>query len=416
MSIRTCLIILNIPLLALLSAGCSTAPAALGEQHLERKEYIEAARYFEQAIALESTDSESWTGLGLARYLGNVEDALPALRRADSLSAEPGKATFARALLAHRQGFHNEAAQAYDKSSVLPGLNLYRDTIAAIAALLRARSILVPGRPVSPGVEPVLIPNTIAVLPIESPTGDSLLGLVAVGLADFLITDLTHASSLTVVERIRLAEVFDELERSPLEFDAATLGRKGRLLGASLLLDCTLSPLLDGIHLGSRVVRTVDGGIAASGGEEGKMERIFAMEKSLVISILGKLGIELSANERRAILVPQTENILAFFAYCRGLRAVDVLDYTRAAKEFDEAVSLAPEFRRAVQLSHAVRKVRQLPRPPFHLLAVLLASGNNEILEALINTGAGLLEAGFINAGNARRDGPDILPVPPVPQ
>jgi hypothetical protein len=97
------------------------------------------------------------------------------------------------------------------------------------------------------------------------------------------------------------------------------------------------------------------------------MERIFQLEKDLVFEIINQMGISLTQEERDAIEIIPTENLLAFMAYCRGLDYEDRGLYNRAVEEYRTAVNLDPQFfpasvnlKRSESLSFEHIGIRQL--------------------------------------------------------
>jgi hypothetical protein len=87
---------------------------------------------------------------------------------------------------------------------------------------------------------------------------------------------------------------------------------------------------------------------AASAGTveaEDDLQNLFDMEKDLVFRTLRDvLGVQLTPAEEQAIRDNRAENVLAFLAYGRGLRARDRGDYADATQQFQQAASLDPSF------------------------------------------------------------------------
>jgi hypothetical protein len=87
--------------------------------------------------------------------------------------------------------------------------------------------------------------------------------------------------------------------------------------------------------------------LAASAAVSGRVREIFRLEKDLVFSLVKTMGIVLTDEERKAIAVVPTENVLAYLAYCKGLGAEDAGDFPAAAQNYGEAARLDPSFQKA---------------------------------------------------------------------
>lgn len=397
--------------------SCSTNSVITGERELGRGNYIEAQRAFERALIHGEDSSRAYSGLGTAKYFSSMSDPLPDLRAADSLSASPLSSTFLHALLAQKKGYTSEAIGAYSKSEVLPGLKSHTVEIEATRSVLLREQVRrdVRDQLDNPPQTYSINPNTLAVLPVAAPVNDSLLSLAAIGFADFLMTDLSKAKALTVIERSRLQDILTELYRSGANYDVSSLPKRGRLIGAAKFVDCSLTRKKKSIHINAQVVNTEDGKVQTNATESGSEEELFTIEKRIALNLCERLKINLTADERREILTPQTENLLAFYAYCRGLKAADQSNYTAAASHFDEAIKFDPAFHSAMKKQSEMKARLITPKPLDYLVKILFPIPDPRVYESLLRTMGMLMEAGFINAGNARRDGPTVLPFPPGP-
>jgi hypothetical protein len=97
------------------------------------------------------------------------------------------------------------------------------------------------------------------------------------------------------------------------------------------------------------VVDVATAGVAGSAGASDALNRLFDLEKQVVLSIFSTLGIQLSDQERAAIEQRPTQNVQAFLAYSRGLEAEDNGDFNGAREAFRQAAGLDPSFRAAAQ-------------------------------------------------------------------
>src|SRR5690606_18943140 len=82
---------------------------------------------------------------------------------------------------------------------------------------------------------------------------------------------------------------------------------------------------------------------------EGALDELFALEKGIVLDVLDRLGVTLTAAERERFDHVPTRNLEAFLAYSRGLLEEDAGRYGEAAEFYAEAVALDPGFAEAAE-------------------------------------------------------------------
>ncbi len=123
---------------------------------------------------------------------------------------------------------------------------------------------------------------------------------------------------------------------------------------------------------------------------EGKIPNFLQTEKELVLEILANLGVEITQEEKDKIMlnVP-TESLEAFLAYSRGLGYADKGMYGEASKEFENAISIDPNFGQAKEglmgaelLSQPVDSISGLESA--WLSAVISEKGRNALLATTV--------------------------------
>jgi hypothetical protein len=129
----------------------------------------------------------------------------------------------------------------------------------------------------------------------------------------------------------------------------ATALRSGRLLRASRVVQGSLADQGQNLRVDAAVVDVASAGVSASAGASDVLNRLFDLEKQLVLSIFTNLGIQLTPAERSAIEQRPTQNLQAFLAFSRGLEAEDRGDFAGARDAYGEAAGLDPSFRAAAQ-------------------------------------------------------------------
>ena len=165
-------------------------------------------------------------------------------------------------------------------------------------------------------------PGTIAVMPWAYIGSDESLRPLGYGVAQLVVTDLSKISSLKLVERERVQVLLDELElASGGHVDPRTAARAGRLLRAERVVQGLVRQTRDGVRLEATILRTADGTAEATMSAGDKLERLFSVEKSVVLGLLQQFGVRLTPAERQAITERPTQDLQAFLALSRGLEA-----------------------------------------------------------------------------------------------
>ena len=209
----------------------------------------------------------------------------------------------------------------------------------ALAGLALLLALLLPG---------ALQAKTLAVTFFDNNTTDPQFEPLGRGLASMLITDLSTLENLQVVERSRISEILAEVEfqKSPY-VDKDTAVKMGRGLGAQWVLTGALIAVQPNMRLDARLVEVSTGKVLEAEAVAGPVEEFFLLEKELAAAILDKLEIRASARESARMGRVATESFDAFFAWSKGLEALDrgaIEDARRAleaALEHDDRFGLA---------------------------------------------------------------------------
>ena len=178
------------------------------------------------------------------------------------------------------------------------------------------------------------------------------LGPLERGLADLLITDLSKSKSLTIVERDRMQAITDEINLARTsQTDAASSVRAGKLIQAGRIVQGAINQVgPNGLAITSSVINTTDASQAGQTAQQnGSLDQLFTLEKSLVFQIFDRLGVTLTPAERQLVDQRPTSSVQAFLAYSRGLMAEDEGRIDEAARFFENARSIDPGFGAALQ-------------------------------------------------------------------
>ncbi len=171
------------------------------------------------------------------------------------------------------------------------------------------------------------------------------LGPIGKGLADFFEHDFGKISSMTVVERDKIAYVLKEIElQKSGAVDMSTAVRVGKILGAQYMVFGSITQLdSKQTRMVVRVVSVETSEIIASVDKEGKPE-YSKLEKELVEQLAELLDIQLSDDIKKLIQEGGTESLDATTFYARGLEYMDRYDYKHAYEYFKKAYDLDSSF------------------------------------------------------------------------
>ena len=188
--------------------------------------------------------------------------------------------------------------------------------------------------------------DRIAVLPFQNLGGSNQLRPLMKGLSEMLITDLSKVKSLTVLERIRVQALMDEMNLGKTGLvNPSQIMEAGRLLKAGTFIaggvlaqkDQTLRIQASLSDLNRKSAQDI-------AHQSGNIRQLFDLEKKLVFKIFDTMKIRLSIDERNAIQTVPTENLMAFLAWSQGLDFEDQGLIQEAHAAYSRAISIDPGF------------------------------------------------------------------------
>ena len=189
---------------------------------------------------------------------------------------------------------------------------------------------------------------TMAVGTFANRTGDPSLDPLSKGLADMLMTDLSVAKGLTLLERERLQAIVDELKLSGSGLiDPATAQKVGKLVGADLLVVGAFSSVEPTMRIDARLVTVETGEVVATAKAEGPSDRFFAVEADLAKKLLRAFGVALTPMQRLQVDKPSTRSLRALRRWSEALDAIDAKDDATAKQKLEAALAADPTFAKA---------------------------------------------------------------------
>ena len=296
-------------------------------------------------------DPDELTAIGIAFYQARAYDrSRDVLLAVLALRPQTFQAALQLGLTYEALKQYDSALEAYHRAGAMKVSGADRKAVEGrVIALTRVRLAAEARRAIaaeSALVRTAPVPNTIAVLPWSYLGANLELKPLERGLAHLVLSDLAKVPRFTLLERERVQAMADELELGALgRIDPATAARSGRLLRAAEVVQGSIRETNGGaIRLDANVVSATTAEIRASGTASDQLGQLFAMEKALVLDLLGRLGIVLTPAEQRAIAERPTADLQAFLAFSRGLEAEDRGQFNDAAQFFQQAAARDPSF------------------------------------------------------------------------
>jgi len=342
--------------ISLFLAGCAATVNFFqqGEDQLERKEYDAAIQSFEMARKNDPENTGILREMGVAFYRkAEYNKAMPLLLQAFIQDSTDGRTLFYLGTAFEIQEDYPRAMDVYRRYTEINPKEEIRTAIEARLAGLMRRQMEEDAKAVlarEASLNPEKIPdNTIAVLYFKNMGKKRELDPIQKGLADMIITDLSKVKALSVIERVRMQKMIDEigLGQTGIVDDAAS-PRMGKLLGASKLIQGSFMDLAkEAVRMDAGFVQVKPGKAIQPQKIQGKMAKFFQLEKEMVFGILDRMAISLTQAEKDEIRIVPTENLLAFMAYCRALDFEDRGMFRESNLEYKKALQLDPKFQQA---------------------------------------------------------------------
>ena len=194
-------------------------------------------------------------------------------------------------------------------------------------------------------------PKSVAVFPFTYQGDDDSFAPLGIGIGEMMITDLSQVNGMKVIERIRLQAMFNEISMGQSGMvEEGTAPRFGKLLGAAKIVhgnyDVSNKKNVE-FNVGFWDVK--DNYFPDLSTQKDVLKNLFKMEKDLVFSLLNEMNIVLSVQERMKIQEIPTKNLQAFLTYCMGLQMENNGNFGQAAKFFQQAKQIDPDFKQASQ-------------------------------------------------------------------
>ncbi len=346
-------------LAALLLAGCSQSNLSQGRKALDDGRYDAAETYLKSALQENPNDPRVLKALGRLQYhQGSIAEAKQNLTIAQrSLPADP-QLNLYLGFCSEAQGDFATAANAYEQF-------LERNPKSRVADNVRGRLLYVKNERLRKQVAEAVKaeatlgqaepqPLTVAVLPfVVAADATPQVKALADGLAATLWYDLASIEELTVVERLQVNYLMQELQLTQEGLTSEeSAPRVGKIVSAAHLVNASVNaPAEDKLSLDAALVMTTTSEYKPAYNADNDLKKALELEKNMTLAILDSLGIEIKGSRRKALLDQPTDSYEAFLAFSQGIKLYDQGNYVDAKKFFDEARSIDPRFGLAGQFA-----------------------------------------------------------------
>ena len=332
------------------------------------------AAFEEEEARLEKRLSDNPDDGKALRDLGSIylrtdrpSEAYDALKKAYSKRPDDPKVLFYLGMASEKVGRSQAALKLFGKYGEVPEDSKYHTLMEGRYQWLsrkqaeeQAQELVAQEKKRPEEVGTDVSPNVVAVVPMQYQGGDEKYEALGRGLAEMFTTDLANVERLKVVERVRLQALLDELKLAQSEYvDQSTAPRVGNLLGAGRIVggsylvtgdELRLQVTLADVATGERMPQLKD--------QRAGLDNLFDLQTRVTFSIVDQLDVELTPQERAAIEEVPTQSIQAFLAYSRGLMEEDRGNYGAAARQYQRASQIDPNFQQAKQQQKKARSVQ----------------------------------------------------------
>jgi len=303
--------------------GCSSRYINIGWELFYNKNFEGSKNYFSKSIENDTSNYDAIKGLGLSYLmLNDFEHAEFYLKKAFDTKSNDLENIFSLALYYSLKEEHQKAINLFEKfilstdnedlQKVVTQLMTHQKRLFYNKEL---KNIIVNENKLS---EFPLEKNSIAVLPFTNFGEQGDYNVLEKGLADQTITYLGYIKNLKVLERIKIDELYKEINLSQSQIiDRSTAIRAGKLLKTEKLLTGNFKIDNEKLSLRMFFVNVNNGEISDEIVKDGKIDDFFEIHKELLLETLDKMKISLNDETRKKIITFKTENLFEFISYLK---------------------------------------------------------------------------------------------------
>ena len=191
----------------------------------------------------------------------------------------------------------------------------------------------------------------LAVMPFANETKNKDVEWLGAGVADTVSSKLAAVKNIVVVERVQIANVMNEMQLGMTGLiDESTAPEAGKMLGAKILVIGSFASVKTGVKIilrfNCKVIDAKTGQLLGGGGVKsaGGLENIFNIEEEIAETVVNRVGLALSGDEKRYFKVPAASSVAAYELYSQALLEPNAQSKKRL---LERALELDKKFARA---------------------------------------------------------------------
>lgn len=344
---------LCIVLAAVILGGCLSSMK--GESALRSGNYQEAVPLLRESVASNPNNWEAREKLAYALLnAGDPKAALVELNTVRAQAPKEGSLALLYIGLAQLKLDNSEAALVAWRSYNDKTKPLVKAEIARLITLVEideskkaAKAAL--AQEASRSVSSVK-PGSFAVFNFGVQGQDPALPAIQKALTAMTISDLAQIKGVSVIERVRMQALLDEMKLGQSgAVDAATAPKAGKLLGADNLVVGNVNDPAGKVGVVSSTASATRGAVVGSFSVSQGKDKFYELQKDVVANILKVNNIKLDAETTNTVLKEyHTRSYQAVVYFGQGLEAQDRGDYQASKDYFALAVREDPNFKLAV--------------------------------------------------------------------
>lgn len=199
----------------------------------------------------------------------------------------------------------------------------------------------------APAHAPAAERKTVAVLTFDNQSGQTDYDPLGRGLASMMISDLSAVPEVQLVERDRIQDLVDEIDRQGTKyFDSTTAVGVGRMTGAEYVVVGAITAVRPQMRIDTRVVRVASGEIVKAAEVRGKEDQLFDLQQKLAHRLIDGLDVALSPEAQQALEARQQANriddMTTLLNFSAALALYDRGDYVGASQKMGAVLQASP--------------------------------------------------------------------------
>ncbi len=326
--------------------SCSSGPV-IDYPELYREQVLE----WENRVRENPDDFEAQRNLGM--YYSQIKEhniAKDYIDRALAIKPDDPSAILYKGINLEHFGKPEEAVEYYKSYVDVPESSPYREVMEGRFLWIKRQTdyadvkLMIQQEDQISAAE--ISPNTMAVFPLIYQGINPDYVPLSRGFSEMVSIDLAKIPRLTILERIRIQAVLDELKFAQSGYvDESTAPRSGRILRAGTIVSGDYDVTDQGnfkINLGSWDTQSTERKSWVN--KSGKLEDFFVLQKEVVFAFLENNGIDLTLQEKESIATIPTQNLESFLAFSKGLLLEDAGKFNEASLEYQRAAQIDPQF------------------------------------------------------------------------